>query len=285
MTKSLLTSAAALLALGAAPAFADGHAGKTGYALANDGGTLVVMADIASPGDVQTFDLAQPLRAIAYRPVTGDLLGFADGMIVTVNPASGEVTDLGAAFDENAMIGADGYVAFDFNNAIDAVRAVGSDGANLVYFPEGFGDNDPKANTVKRFTDAAYGEGDANAGTTPMIFANAYTNAISGETAESTAQFALDAATDSLVTLANNDGTLGTVGKVMVDGEAVDLSAWGGFDIISPEEGTDMAYAVLQMEGAESAGLYSIDLSNGAATMIADLGMGGFSGFAVSPGM
>ncbi|SIN78205.1 DUF4394 domain-containing protein [Vannielia litorea] len=287
MTRSTLrtTLAASALGLAAAPLLADGHAGQMGYALANDGATLVVMADIATPGEVQTFDLAQPLRAIAYRPVTGDLLGFADGMIVTVNPASGEVTDLGAAFDDNAMIGADAYVAFDFNNAIDAVRAVGSDGANLVYFPEGFGDNDPKANSVKRFTDAAYAEGDANAGATPMIFANAYTNAISGAKASGTAQFALDAATDSLVTLANNDGTLATVGKVTVDGEAVDLSAWGGFDIVSPEEGTDMAYAVLQMEGAESAGLYAIDLSSGAATMLADLGMGGFSGFAVSPGM
>ncbi|MBS8225808.1 DUF4394 domain-containing protein [Vannielia litorea] len=284
MTKTLLTSAAALLALGAAPALADAHAGKMGYALADDGATLVVMADIASPGDVQTYELSQPLRAIAYRPVTGDLQGFADGMIVTVNPATGEITDTGAAFDENAMIG-EGYVAFDFNNKIDAVRAVGSDGANLVYFPEGFGDNDPKANTVKRFTDAAYAEGDTHAGVTPMIFANAYTNAIAGETAGSTAQFALDAETDSLVTLANNDGTLGTVGQVMVDGEAVDLSAWGGFDIISPEEGTDMAYAVLQMEGAESAGLYAIDLATAEATMLAELGMGGFSGFAVSPGM
>ena len=216
--------------------------------------------------------------------MTGDLLGFADGMIVSVNPASGEVTDLGAAFDETAMIG-EGYVAFDFNNAIDAVRAVGSDGANLVYFPEGFGDGDERAGTVKRFTDTAYAEGDANAGATPMIFANAYTNAISGAKASETAQFALDAATDSLVTLANNDGTLGTVGKVTVDGAEVDLSAWGGFDILSPAEGENQAYAVLQMEGAESAGLYSIDLESGAATMLADLGMGGFSGFAVSPGM
>ncbi|QDC08744.1 DUF4394 domain-containing protein [Oceanicola sp. D3] len=285
MTNTLLSSAAVVLALGAAPAFAAGHAGNMGYALADDGSTLVVMADIAAPGEVQTFELDKPLRAIAYRPVTGDLLGFADGMIVTVNPASGEISDLGATFDENAMIGADGYVAFDFNNKIDAVRAVGSDGANLVYFPEGFGDNDERANTVKRFTDTAYGEGDANAGATPMIFANAYTNAIAGETAGSTAQFALDAGTDSLVTLANNDGTLGTVGKVTVDGEEVDLSAWGGFDILSPSEGEDQAYAVLQMEGAESAGLYAIDLESGAATMLADLGMGGFSGFAVSPGM
>ena len=283
MTRSILATSTALT-LGASQLFAAGHAGNMGYALAEDGSTLVVMADIAAPGEVQTFDLAQPLRAIAYRPVTGDLLGFADGMIVSINTGTGEVTDLGADFADEAMIG-DGHVAFDFNNAIDAVRAVGSDGANLVYFPEGFGDGDNRGGKVLRFTDTAYDAGDANEGTTPMIFANAYTNAVPGMKAGSTAQFALDAETDALVTLANNAGTLGTVGPVTVDGEAVDLGAWGGFDILSPAEGENQAYAILQMEGAESAGFYTIDLETGAATMLADLGMGGISGFAVAPGM
>jgi F420-0:gamma-glutamyl ligase-like protein len=115
-----------------------------------------------------------------------------------------------------------------------------------------------------------------------MIFANAYTNAIAGMTASGTLQYALDAATDALVTLANNDGTLMTVAPVTVEGMAADLSGMGGFDIVSPEEGTDMAYAVLQMEGGANAGLYAIDLSTGAASMLADLGMGGITGFAVS---
>ena len=277
-------TAAAALALGASPLLAASHAGNMGFALADDGATLVVMSDIAAPGEVETFELSQSLRALAYRPVTGDLLGYADGMIVSVDPMSGEITDLGASFADDAMIG-EGYVAFDFNNAIDAVRAVGSDGANLVYFPEGFGDGDDRAGSVLRFTDTAYAEGDANAGTTPMIFANAYTNAIPDMTAGSTAQFALDAETDALVTLANNDGTLGTVGPVMVDGEAVDLSGWGGMDILSPAEGENAAYAILQMEGADTAGLYMIDLETAEATSLGDLGMGGFSGFAVAPGM
>ncbi|MEM7729587.1 MAG: DUF4394 domain-containing protein [Pseudomonadota bacterium] len=269
----------------AAPALADGHASTMGYALANDGATLVTMASIASPGDAQTFDLKTPLSAIAYRPVTGDLLGFADGAVYTIDPASGALTDLSAAFADDATISDGAMVAFDFNNQIDAVRAVSSSGENLVYFPEGFGDGDERANSVLRFTDAFYAEGDANAGATPMIFANAYTNAIAGSTAESTAQYALDAETDALVTLANNAGTLETVGPITVDGGEVDLSGMGGFDIVSPEEGTDMAYAILQMEGDDMAGLYSVDLTSGAATKLADLGMGGFTGFAVSMGM
>ncbi|MEM9971517.1 MAG: DUF4394 domain-containing protein, partial [Pseudomonadota bacterium] len=173
----------------------------------------------------------------------------------------------------------------DFNNKIDAVRAVTSTGDNLVYFPEAFGDNDERAGSVRRFTDLAYAEGDAMAGTSPTIFANAYTNAINDMTAGDTFQYALDAETDALVSLANNAGTLATIAKITVDGAPVDLAPMGGFDIVSAKEGENMGLAILQMEGASSAGLYSIDLETGAATLQADLGMGGITGFAASLGM
>lgn len=283
--KTRFLTATAIATLTASPLLAMGHAGNMGYALTDDGSTLVVMSDIAAPAEAETYSLDSALDSIAFRPVTGELLGFADGMIYTIDPMSGEMTDLGASFADDAKIGSDAMVAFDFNNAIDAVRAVSSSGDNLVYFPEGFGDGDEKAGSVMRFTDLAYAEGDDNADATPMIFANAYTNAINGKVAGSTFQYALDAGTDSLVSLANNAGTLETIGKVTVDGEEVDLSGMGGFDILSPAEDENQAYAILQMEGAESAGLYMIDLETGAATMLSDLGMGGISGFAVSSGM
>ena len=56
-THSLLTS---LIALAASPAFAAGHAAVSGYALADDGATLVVMSDVNAPGDVMTYSLASP---------------------------------------------------------------------------------------------------------------------------------------------------------------------------------------------------------------------------------
>jgi hypothetical protein len=255
-----------------------------GFALANDGAMLVVMPDLGAPDSVETRDLEQALDAIAWRPVTGELLGYVNGMIGVIDPMTGAMTDLGARFAEGASTADGSYVGFDFNNQIDAVRVVSSGGDNLVYFPQGFGDNDDRANSVRRFTDLAYVDGDVNAGAAPMIFANAYTNAISGMTAGSTAQFALDAATDSLVTLANNAGTLGTVAPITVDGMAVDLSPWGGMDIMSAEEGDNRALAILQREGAEGAGLYEIDLVTGAATRLVELGMGGFSGFAAGQG-
>ncbi|GGG77830.1 hypothetical protein GCM10011415_28420 [Salipiger pallidus] len=283
LLKTTLPVTALALTFGSA-ALAQDDASMMGYALAEDGGTLVTMADIAQPGEVETYTLENPLRAIAYRPVTGQLLGFADGMIYEVDPMSGELTDLGATFMDDTTIG-EGAVAFDFNNQIDAVRAVGADGSNLVYFPEGFGDGDERANSVLRFTDAFYVEGDMSADAEPEIFANAYTNAISGETAGSTAQYAIDAQANTLVTLANNAGELASVGYLTLDGEKVNVTDWGGFDIVSPEEGTDMAYALLQFDGEDMAGLYSVDLETGALTELAELGMGGFSGFAVSHGM
>lgn len=281
-TQALLTS---MIAMTASPLFAAGHAAVSGYALADDGATLVVMADVNAPGDVMTYSLTAQLKAIAWRPVTGELLGFSDGMIAVIDPMTGEMTDLDASFMEDTMIGNDKTVAFDFNNQIDAVRAVTSAGENLVYFPEGFGDNDERAGSVRRFTDLAYAEGDSMAGTTPMIFANAYTNAINGEKASETFQYALDAATDTLVSLANNAGTLDTIAKITVDGAEVDLAPMGGFDIVSAAEGENMGLAILQMEGVMTAGLYEIDLATGAATLKADLGMGGITGFAASLGM
>lgn len=279
-----LTSASALAML-AAPALADHHAGTTGYALSTDGTSLMVMDSLAATDDARTVELSDRVRSIAWRPVTGELIGYADGSIVVIDPMTGETTDQDAMFMDDAMIGADAVVAFDFNNAIDAVRAVSSEGDNLVYFPVGFGDMDERANSVRRFTDLFYAEGDASEGAEPFVFANAYTNAINGMTAESTFQYALDARANALVSLANNAGTLETVGLVTINGEPADILPVGGFDIVSPEEGMDQAYAVLQIDGQDTAGLYSIDLETGAATMIADLGTADIGSFAVSKGM
>lgn len=278
-TTFALTSA---IALATSPVLADGHGSSAGYALANGGMTLAVMPHFDKPTEIKTYDLADEIKAIAYRPVTGDLLAFAGDKLYTVDPMSGELTDLKANFMENTGIAADAYVGFDFNNKIDAVRVVSSAGDNLVYFPEGFGDNDEKAGSVRRFTNLAYAEGDANFGKEPLIFANAYTNAIAGMKASGTFQYAIDARANALVSLANNAGTLETIGLITIDGKPADVTPWGGFDIASKEEGSDSAYAVLQIDGEETAGVYSIDLTSGAATLVADLGMGGFTGFAVS---
>lgn len=285
MTFRTLTTASIIALTSATFAQADGHAGTAGYALAGDGKTLVTMASIADPAAVQTFELETAIDALAYRPVTGDLLGYTNGAVYKINPADGSLTDLGATYMDGAQTADGATVAFDFNNKIDAVRAVSTSGDNLVYFPDGFGNGDDKQNSVRRMTDLAWAEGDTNAAVTPNVYANAYTNAISGAKAAGTFQYALDANANALISVANNDGTLATINYITVDGETVDLSPMGGFDIVSPEEGTDAAYAILQMDGADTAGLYAINLESGEATLLSDLGMGGITSFAASMGM
>lgn len=278
------TGTIALLALTTSSALAAQHSAATGYALSAEGNTLLVMDSLATPEQVRSVPLSSNVRSIAWRPVTGELLGYGDGTIVTIDTMTGMTTDLGATFSDDAVIAGDAVVAFDFNNAIDAVRAVSSTGDNLVYFPVGFGDNDERANSVRRFTDLFYADGDASEGETPQVFANAYTNAINGMTAEATFQYALDAQTDSLISLANNAGTLETIAEITVDGQPVDILPVGGFDIVSQEVGTDAAYAVLQIAGQDTAGIYQLDLETGAASLIAPLGTGDVTSFAASIG-
>lgn len=275
--KKTLLSATALALLGV-PVFAQ-DANVTGYALGADGTSLVSLPGLNDTGD--TVTLSGILAAIAYRPVTGELIGIApNAAVYTIDTTTGALTATENTIGENVGIAEGAMVGFDFNNNIDAIRIVATDGSNHVYFPAGFGDNDERANSVRRFTDLFYADGDANAGATPAVFASAYTNAIDGATASETRQYVLDAETDALVNLANNEGTLTTVAALTLDGAPVDISAMGDLEIVSPAEGENMAYAVLMMEGAETSGLYAVDLETGALTMQADLGMMGFNGFA-----
>ncbi len=275
----IFTTATAL-ALSTTAAYAAGHATMTGYGLGADGTSLTIFADMSGPDTAMMLTLTGGMvDAIAYRPVTGELLGFSKaGKVFVIDTETGALSDTGATFAPEVTMGTDAAVALDFNNKIDAVRAVSSDGVNVVYFPTDFGDD--KANSVRRFTDLAYAEGDANQDATPMIFANAYTNAVNGMTASETAQYALDAETDALVTLANNAGTLATVAPITIEGTEADISAMGGFDIVSGMEGENSAYAVLMLEGSATSGLYAIDLQSGAATLMADAGMTELTGFA-----
>ncbi|EXJ12535.1 DUF4394 domain-containing protein [Nitrincola nitratireducens] len=276
MKKTLLSTT--IFALLCAPAFA--HDIKvTGYALSSDGTSLVSLPGLTEVGE--TITLSSSLAAIAYRPVTGELIGIApNAAVYTIDPATGALTATDNLKGDNVGITEGAMVGFDFNNSIDAIRIVATDGSNHVYFPSGFGDNDERANSVRRFTDLFYAQGDKNEGAIPAVFASAYTNAIKGKTASETVQYVLDAETNTLLNLANNAGSLTTVAALTLDGKAVDISAMGDMEIVSPAEGTNMAYAMLMMQSANTSGVYSIDLATGELTLRANLGEMGFKGFA-----
>ncbi|MGJ8726426.1 MAG: DUF4394 domain-containing protein [Roseibacillus sp.] len=108
-------------------------------------------------------------------------------------------------------------------------------------------------------TDVFYDVGDANEGANPNINHIGYTNSILGSTA--TQQYGIDSTLDVLVTVANNAGTLATVGSL-----GVDAGELGGFDIAGT---TGEAFLGFQ-DGVDSE-LYSINLMDGSATSLGSL--------------
>lgn len=284
MRMSFLATALAVVSAGSA--MAGTVPSVTGYGLSGSGSKLVVYGDLGKAGGATKVSLqGGKVDGIAFRPVTGELYGYQIGKgtnpdkVFLIDTKTGQLTDTGATSGEGATVRG-GKIGFDFNNQIDAARVVSTKRDNLVFFPDSF--PSASAGTVQRFTDPFYAEGDTNAGVNPLIFANAYTNAINGETASTTFQYALDARTDSLVSLANNAGTLETVAPITMNGKALDFTKMGGFDIVSPAEGDNTAFALLTLRKGKGSGIYEIDLENGIASYIASAGKGRFNGFAAS---
>jgi hypothetical protein len=148
----------------------------------------------------------------------------------------------------------------DFNPTIDRVRVITDSDQNIVFNPNN------GATTIA--TNVFYGAGDVNEGVDPNIIDMAYTNNIANSGLPSQ-QYAIDYGLDALVKVANNAGTLTTVGSL-----GIDTDIYTGFDIYSPFAGSNWAYALLTPVGG-TAGMYSIDLSTGSASFIGGLG-GGF---------
>ena len=275
--------AAALLATTAGVASA-APMDATGYSLSDEGTSLVVQTRLDLPGTAREVPLsfgagagAASIDSITFRPNGRRLYGFSQDTqsVYQIDAQTGAAT-LEAAFpaDVEPSLAAD--TGIDFNNMADAARIIDTDDNNYVFFPgDRAGDPDPAR--IVQVTDLFYGEGDVNEGIDPQVIANAYTNAVF-PLPDSTQQFALDMGTDTLATLANNEGTLATVGDL-----GIDFGIDGGFDILSLSEGDNEAFALLTVDGEQS--YYTIDLDTGMASFAAAApdGFGTLDGFAVAP--
>ena len=114
-------------------------------------------------------------------------------------------------------------------------------------------------------TDVFYGPGDANDGANPNIQGIAYDNSVFGSTA--TQQYGIDTTQNTLVTIANNAGTLETVGGLgnVFTGEV-------GFDISGV---TNTAFASFETGALGQSELYTIDLGTGTvSTSLGSFGAG-----------
>ena len=290
----------------------------TGYAIDSTSSRLVTVTDLRNPGatssSVQLRENGQLTKvdALAFRPNTGEFFAYRDAgdLVYNVNVATGALTAVasgsGTNMDGQPIATSTRRVGFDFNNALDAARIVSVEEENLVFFPPGSSgpDGTVREGGVIRATDLFYVgvqpatdtmpamDADPNFGTNPTIFANAYTNAVAqadvnGSTQE---QYVLDSRLDVIATLGNNSGELRTIGRILVDGQALDFSPIGGFDILSPASDDNLGLALLNVMGADGmsmSNLYSFALPAAGsmgdveATFVSTFGSG-FRGFAVT---
>lgn len=209
---------------------------------------------------VQVRGINGNLQAIDFRPANGLLYGVTDtDNVYTIDPDNGQATfvnKLSSSFNGGFQSG------LDFNPVPDRLRLVGSNDQNFRI----------NVDNGQAIVDGnlAYGAADANAGVDPNITAEAYTNSRAGAT--TTQLFGIDYDLDVLV-LQNppNNGTLQTIGSL-----GVNFAPIGGFDIFTDAKGKNTAYAVSDTV------LYTINLSTGAATKIANVPRGSFIGLAVT---
>jgi len=257
ISASRLTVAASLAA--AFLVTSQSHAQQTVYAIGNGGTTLVRFqsndpANVTVVGDFSggnTF-----LDALDFRPGTGQLYGYLDSTdsFYTVNLNTGALS--------LASVGASGaptntfQLGLDFNPTIDRARIVTDSAQNIVF--------NPVAGTAAAFTTLAYAIGDPNETTSPSIIDNAYTQSFAGAT--STVQYGIDYGINALVTIANNAGTLTTVGSL-----GVNTDIYTGFDIYTGAGGVDTAYALLTPAGGAPS-FYTINLGTGQASLVGALG-------------
>ena len=270
-----------------------------GYALGEDGMSVSRIDDLLSPTVGSTVSLTldgAPLRvnAIAYRPTTGGFNAYSNqgNAVYEFDVATGVATQVAQGGTTNEagqrVRTTTGALGLDFNNELDAARIVSANDENLVFFPER---SDAEPSRVIRATDLFYVPGDLNEGSNPSVFANAYTNALpQGEALALSAngdaqmQYVLDSANDVLATLGNNAGTLSTIGNLTLDGEALKFDRFGGLDILTDADGSDIAVALLNIRGTSQ--LFSFELPSEAGD-VAVTALGsidkGYSGFAIAP--
>ena len=212
-------------------------------------GTAQVYA-IGSLNNVYTLDFGSPTFAAT-------LVGnFADG--VNDDPAGpGALSGNTFAFDFNPALASGVFPRGTF------ARIIGDNATNRVIN----GNTGEYLGGAK--TDVFYFNGDAdnptpdiNAGAAPNIQGIAYNNSDFGSTA--TQQFGIDTTTDSLVTVANNAGTLVTVG-----GLGFDATGDVGFDISGV---TETAYATFTTGTNGLSQLYTVNTGTGAVALQGNFG-------------
>ncbi len=235
-------------------------------AFAVDTSNNLLQFDTATPGTIiDTLPITglggDTIIGIDFRPADGLLYGVgkngATGHIFSINASTGAATlvstlaaDLADATAPYAGL-AGAEFGVDFNPVPDRLRVVSNLGENL---------------RINVTTGLVITDGNLNPGT-PNIVGAAYTNSAFGAT--TTTLFTIDATTDTLFTQnPPNNGMEVAVGPLGVNvGNVLE------FDILAGAGGSNTAFLAATVGG--TTGLYTVNLTTGAATLVGAIGGGG----------
>ncbi len=235
-------------------------------------------------GAVRGLQPGESLVGIDYRVSRGVLFGLgSSGRLYTIDAKTAEAKAVGAAPLAIALQGTE--FGFDFNPTVDRIRIASDAGQNFRAHPDtGVAvDGNPNVDGVQADAPLAYAAGDANAGTKPRVAGAGYT--YNKQNDKITTNFAIDAATGSLVTQGSREGATPAVspntGQLFTVGAlGIARFARAGFDIADV---SNAAYLAADGEGRNATRLYSVDLASGKATFIGTVGGERLRGIAIEP--
>ena len=234
------------------------------FTVANAAAPTVTSTPVAITGLASGMSVA----GADYRPNTGQLfiLGYDESTqmarLYTLNPATGAATAIGTAAIMLPL--GSGSVGFDFNPTVDRIRVVAANGANYRLNPITGGIAATDGNL-------AYVSGDANFGVAPAIGAAAYTNSYIGS--EATTLYDYDEGLDIIVRQnPPNNGGLETIGSSTITTNDIESSV--DMDIYTnPVTGSNTAYLAANPGITTADALYTVNLSNGSATLVGFIGV------------
>lgn len=212
----------------------------------------------ATPGSVLSnvpitgLQPGETILGIDFRPLTKQLYGLGStSRLYTINLTTGAATVVGVQFTTTLSGTAFG---FDFNPTVDRIRVTSEANQNVRLNPE--------TGAIIVDNNLAYAAGDPSAAD-PNVVGSAYTNNFAGATI--TTLYDIDSNLDILATQdPPNNGTLHTVGPL-----GFDTSDLVGFDI---SRVSTTAFASLTAPAAATSSLFTINLMNGAATLVGTIG-------------
>jgi uncharacterized protein DUF4394 len=232
------------------------------YALTSDNAIYVLRpgaSNYVRLGRVETE--GGNLIGIDFRPADGKLYGLTDlGALYTIPVSSTRVGSATRVSMMNPRFTGGFEMLMDFNPVANAIRVAGSNDQNLAVVNGTDGSN---LSTTVAQTKFAYAQGDVNSGKDPELTGGAYNNNFVGATA--TLFYAIDADTDTLVTIADKTATgssntgggqLQTIGNFYDEaGRRLNMSPTSDLDIYTDKSGKNF------LVGQTTRLLFSIDLS------------------------